>query len=141
MNKTTPTEASVDSCIAAIASERRRTDAATLLAWMRESTGLEPRMWGSIVGLGSYRYRYASGREGETMLVGFAARSSNLAVYGVDLDGSRHLLERLGPHTTGKGCLYLKRLDDVDEVAFKTLIANSVAATLAAHEPATGRGA
>lgn len=141
MNKTTPTEASVDSCIAAIASERRRTDAATLLAWMRESTGLEPRMWGSIVGLGSYRYRYASGREGETMLVGFAARSSNLAVYGVDLDGSRPLLERLGPHTTGKGCLYLKRLDDVDEVAFKTLIANSVAATLAAHEPATGRGA
>lgn len=141
MNKTTPTEASVDSCIAAIASERRRTDAATLLAWMRESTGLEPRMWGSIVGLGSYRYRYASGREGETMLVGFAARSSNLAVYGVDLDGSRPLLERLGPHTTGEGCLYLKRLDDVDEVAFKTLIANSVAATLAAHEPATGRGA
>jgi hypothetical protein len=84
-------------------------------------------MWGSsIVGFGSYHYKYASGREGDTMLVGFSPRKQNLTIYnmgGVDPDDDR--LKTLGKHTFGKGCLYIKRLDDIDPPTLKSLVASS----------------
>ena len=86
-------------------------------------------MWGtSIIGFGSYRYRYASGREGDSALASFAPRSQHLVIYLVGEFTGRHrsVLARLGPHKTGKGCLYLKRLDDVDHDALRELIDRSV---------------
>jgi hypothetical protein len=127
-NKTTPTDQRVEDFLNTIADEQKRNDSFTLVELIREVTGLEPTMWGSaIVGFGSYHYKYASGREGDTMLVGFSPRKQNLTIYnmgGVDPDDA--LLKKLGKHTTGKGCLYIKRLDDVDLPILKLLIAASV---------------
>jgi hypothetical protein len=85
---------------------------------------MEPRMWGSsIVGFGSYHYRYESGREGDSILAGFSPRKQNLTIYsmgGVDPDDE--LLKKLGKHTNGKGCLYIKRLDDIDLAVLRRLI-------------------
>ena len=130
-NKTVPTNQSVDDFLNAIEDEQKRNDSFALRDLMREVTGLEPRMWGSsIIGFGSYHYRYASGREGDTMLAGFSPRKQNLTIYnmgGVDPDDD--LLKKLGKHTTGKGCLYIKRLDDVDLPTLKRLIAASFTRT------------
>lgn len=123
-DKTVPTGQSVEQFLNAIADEQQRDDSFTLLRLMREVTGLEPQMWGSsIVGFGSYHYRYASGREGDTMLVGFSPRKQNLTIYsmgGIDLDEG--LFKKPGKHTTSKGCLYIKRLDDVDLPTLKLLL-------------------
>lgn len=111
-----------------IASARRREDAGTLLELMRRVTGQEPRLWGSIVGFGQYHYRYASGREGDAAAASFAARKGALTIYlpdGVDVHGD--LLARLGAHTTGVGCLYIKELNDVDLDVLQALIARSYA--------------
>jgi hypothetical protein len=111
--------------------ERRRADAARLVAIMREETGEEPAIWpGGIIGFGTYHYRYESGREGDTVKVGFAPRAPALVLYGLirrygmdaeDIE-NRELFERLGKYTTGKGCLYVKYLDDVDLDLLKALI-------------------
>ena len=96
---------------------------------MQEITGEPPAMWGtSIIGFGTYHYRYASGREGDSALASFAPRSQHLVIYLVGEFTGRHrsVLARLGPHKTGKGCLYLKRLDDVDHDALSELIDRSV---------------
>ena len=97
---------------------------------MRDATDAEPTMWGkSIVGFGRYRYKYASGRQGEFMLTGFSPRKNDLTVYiipGFDRYGD--LLDKLGKHRTGKSCLYLKRLSDVDLSVLQTLIQKSVQA-------------
>ena len=96
---------------------------------MREITGEPPVMWGSsIVGFGAYHYRYASGHEGDSALAGFSPRRQHLVVYLVGEFRDRHqaVLARLGPHKTGKGCLYIKRLDDVDLDALRELIDRSV---------------
>ena len=123
-NKTVPTDQNVEDFLNAIADEQKRNDSFMLVDLMREITRLEPQMWGSsIVGFGSYHYRYASGREGDMMLVGFSPRKQNLTIYnmgGIDSDDT--LLKKLGKHTTGKGCLYIKRLDDVDLPTLKSLI-------------------
>jgi hypothetical protein len=127
--KTNANEASVDDFLAGVEPEARREDCRTLATLMAEATGAEPRMWGSgIVGFGSYDYRYASGRTGRWFLTGFAPRKRSLTLYmmgGVERHGE--LLEQLGPHSHGKGCLYVKRLSDLDRGALEALIAASVA--------------
>jgi hypothetical protein len=129
--KTKPTKVSVESHIAAVANEEQRNDAQTLVALMRRVTRQEPRMWGpSIVGFGSYHYKYASGREGESALAAFAARGSDLVVYIAEsFEGRDGLLAKLGQHKTGKVCVYIRRLADVDLKVLETLVARSVAET------------
>jgi hypothetical protein len=129
--KTKPTEVSVESHIAALANEEQRNDAQTLVALMRKVTGQEPRMWGpSIVGFGSYHYKYASGHEGDSALAAFAARGRELVVYiEADLEGRDVLLSKLGKHKTGKVCVYIRRLADVDLKVLEELVARSVADT------------
>ena len=115
--KTKATEASVDHFIARIADPRQRADASKVADIMKEVTGSPPRMWGtSIVGFGTYHYRYASGHEGDAPLASFAPRAAHLVVYltGGYADRYARLLPGLGPHRTGKSCLYVKRLADVD---------------------------
>ncbi|MET7328182.1 DUF1801 domain-containing protein [Nonomuraea sp. NPDC005650] len=126
---TVPTDASVDDFLAAVSDTRRRADAERLRAILSEVTGEPAVMWGpSIVGFGSYRYTYASGRTGDWPLAGFSPRKQQLVVYLVGGFEERHasVLARLGPHRAGKGCLYLKRLDDVDESALRELIDRTV---------------
>src|SRR5215831_5442528 len=126
---TRPTDASVAGFLAGVPGEQRREDARRLCALMQEITGEPPAMWGtSIVGFGSYHYRYASGREGDSALASFSPRGQHLAIYlvGEFTDRHRSVLARLGPHKTGKGCLYVKRLDDVDSDALRELIDRSV---------------
>ncbi len=111
---------------------KRRRDAETMLAIMRRATGEEPRLWGTIVGFGQYHYRYASGREGDTAAAAFAARKAATTVYLVDGVGAHtEALERLGPHTTGVGCLYLKDLEAVDLEVLEEIIKTSYASLTA----------
>ena len=122
------TEASVAGFLAAVPDEQRRQDARRLCAMMREITGEPPTMWGtSIIGFGTYHYRYASGHEGDAPMASFSPRRQHLAIYLVGEFGDRYqpLLARLGPHKTGKGCLYLKRLDDVDHDVLRELVDRS----------------
>jgi hypothetical protein len=128
--KTKPTEVSAESHIAAIANEEQRNDAQRLVVLMRKVTKQEPRMWGpSIVGFGSYHYKYASGHEGDSALAGFAARGRELVVYIADFDGRDVLLAKLGEHRTGHVCVYIRRLANVDLKILKKLVARSVADT------------
>lgn len=105
----------------------RRRDADTMLGLMTRVTGQPAKMWGtSIVGFGSYHYRYASGREGDAPAAGFSPRKPATTIYLADGVGAHAaLIERLGPHTTGVGCLYLKNLDDVDLAALEAIVAAS----------------
>ncbi|MCH7231989.1 DUF1801 domain-containing protein [Glycomyces sp. L485] len=125
------TERDVEMVLDRVKVPRRRADAARLLAIMREVTGEEPALWpGHIIGFGEYHYRYATGREGDTVKVGFAPRAQALALYGLirrygeeaEQIENRDLLERLGAHTTGAGCLYIKYLDDVDLDVLRHLV-------------------
>lgn len=101
--------------VAGLQPERRRRDAETLLQLMGRVTGETPRLWGSIIGFGSYHYVYESGREGDTATVGFAPRKTACVIYLVDgIAAHADELSRLGPHTTGVGCLYLKDVSAVD---------------------------
>ena len=122
--KTQPTDQDVDRFLDSIADEQRREDCRAISEMMREATGDAPRMWGdSIVGFGSRRYRYASGREGDWFITGFSPRKQNLTLYlwyGFEQDGE--LMQRLGKHKIGKACLYIKRLADVDQAALRELI-------------------
>jgi Domain of unknown function (DU1801) len=126
---TRPTDTSVAGFLAGVPDERRREDARRLCAIMQEITGEPPAMWGtSIVGFGAYHYRYASGHEGDAPLAGFSPRRQQLVIYLASEFERRYqqVLARLGPHRAGKGCLYLKRLDDVDSDALRELIDRSV---------------
>jgi hypothetical protein len=123
------TDASVEAFLARVPDEHRREDARRLSAMMQEITGEPPVMWGtSIIGFGAYHYRYASGHEGDAPLASFSPRSQHLAIYLVGEFEDRHqsVLARLGPYKAGKGCLYLKRLDGVDDDALRELIDRSV---------------
>ena len=127
--KTTPTDASVDAYIDAVEDAQKREDCRAVAAMMAEATGAPARMWGSsIVGFGSYHYRYESGREGDFMETGFAARKRALTLY-VMSGFSEHgdLLAKLGKHKTGKSCLYVKRLADVDQDVLREMVERSVA--------------
>jgi hypothetical protein len=119
--------------------ETRRADAKALAGLMQKVTGDEPRMWGpSIVGFGSYHYTYESGREGDAPLVGFSPRKAANVLYGATgFAGAEKLLARLGRHTTGKGCLYIKKLADVDMNVLETLVEKAVAATRARYPKQT----
>jgi hypothetical protein len=122
-------EGSVEEFLAGVPDEQRREDSRLLCTMMQEITGEPPAMWGaSIIGFGTYHYRYASGHEGDSALASFAPRRQHLAIYLVGEFESRHrsVLARLGPHKSGKGCLYIKRLDDVDPDALRELIDRSV---------------
>jgi hypothetical protein len=122
--KTVPNKESVAGFIASVADERRRADAEQLCELMAKATGTEPVMWGpSIVGFGSYHYRYATGREGDSPAVGFSPRKAALTLYlPQGFDAHEALLAKLGPHTLGKSCLYVKRLSDVDEPTLRKLV-------------------
>lgn len=126
-NKTTPNDQNVEEFLNTIEDERKRKDSFTLLELMKQITGLEPKMWGSsIVGFGSYHYKYESGREGDTILTGFSPRKQNLTIYNMSgFEQHGDLLKQLGKHSLGKGCLYIKRLDDVDLPTLKSLIEES----------------
>ena len=121
---TTPTDADVTAFLDAVPDERRREDAQEVLDLMRAVSGVEPRMWGpSMVGFGRQPYRTADGKEREWFAVGLAPRKAALTLYGLTYYGSNtDLLERLGPHTTGKGCLYVKRLEEVDRDVLTELV-------------------
>ena len=125
--KTRPTEADVIEFLGNVDNDRRREDALALLELMREVTGEEPRMWGpSIVGFGSYHYRYQSGHEGDSFLAGFSPRKPNMTLYLMGgPDERQELLGRLGKHKTGKGCLYINKLQDVDLPTLRELIRQS----------------
>ena len=122
--RTRPTDADVAAFLDAVPDERRRDDARAVLDLMRTVSGAEPRMWGpSMVGFGRQPYRTADGKEHEWFAVGLAPRKAALTLYGLTYYGSNtDLLERLGPHTTGKGCLYVKRLEDVDREVLTELV-------------------
>jgi hypothetical protein len=106
--------------------EKRQRDARTMLALMRRVTGTEPTLWGTAVGFGSYHYRYESGREGDAAAVSFAPRKAALVVYLLDGVGAHEdRLARLGPHTTGVGCLYLKDLERVDLGVLEEIVTSS----------------
>jgi hypothetical protein len=129
--KTKPTKVSVERHIAAIANDEQRSDARSLVGLMRKVTKQEPRMWGpSIVGFGSYHYMYASGHEGDSALTGFAARGRELVVYIAEsFEGRDALLAKLGEHRSGKVCVYIRRLANVDLKVLEKLIARSIADT------------
>jgi len=126
-NKTTPNDQNVEQFLNDIEDERKRKDSFTLLELIRQVTGMEPKMWGSsIVGFGSYHYKYESGREGDTILAGFSPRKQNLTIYNMGgFEQHGDLLKKLGKHTMGKGCLYIKRLDEIDLPTLKSLIEES----------------
>jgi hypothetical protein len=128
-NKTKATEASVAAHLAAIADDSRRQDCELLAQVMARATNEPPKMWGaSIVGFGSYHYRYESGHEGDACLVGFAARKGDISLYLMGgFPGRESLLARLGRHKLGKACLYLRRLSDVDLAVLEELVARSAA--------------
>jgi len=126
--KTKPTKQSVDSFIKKIPDPETREDCFTITKLMKEATNCEPRMWGSsIVGFGTRHYKYASGREGDWPLIGFSPRKQNLTLYIMSgFDSHTELLKKLGKHSVGGGCLYVKRLSDIDLPTLKKLIRASV---------------
>jgi hypothetical protein len=129
-NKSKPTKASVAAFIDAVTDRARRADAKALVRLMQSAAGEKPRMWGpSIIGFGSCHYRYESGREGDMPLIGFSPRKAATVLYNVTRSSdSQALLAKLGKHTTGKGCLYIKKLVDVDQGVLEAMIVKSLAA-------------
>lgn len=127
-NKTKARKASVTGFMNSIEDPQKRADARKVAAMMRRVTGKRAKMWGSsIVGYGTYHYKYASGREGDSMIAGFSPRKQALTVYIMAGFGRYdELMAKLGKHKTGKSCLYIKRLSDVDEKVLEQLIAESV---------------
>ena len=126
--KTTPGASNVAQFIATIQDEHQRSDAKALLRLLEEVSGEPPTMWSaSIVGFGRYHYRYASGRQGDTFVVGFAPRARNITLYlSGYLDQHQTLLDQLGKHQRGKSCLYIKQLSDVDQAVLRQLLAAAV---------------
>lgn len=126
-NKTHATDASVDAFLAAVEPEQRRADGRILLDMMTRITGEPPVMWGpSIIGFGTEHYRYESGREGDMPRIAFSPRKAQLVLYlATSLPERESLLAKLGKHSTGKACLYITRLTDVDMVVLEELIARS----------------
>ena len=128
-NKTKPTQASPHAFIDGVGNDQQRNDARELVALMQEITGKPPKMWGpNIVGFDAYHYTYESGREGDAPVAAFSPRKDALVLYlGPSLDNAS-LLTRLGKHKAGKGCLYVKKLDDVDRTVLRALVEASLRA-------------
>ncbi|MGZ8846701.1 MAG: DUF1801 domain-containing protein [Pyrinomonadaceae bacterium] len=120
--KTKPTKQIVEKFIKSIPNEETREDCRTIAKLMTEATGAEPQMWGaSIVGFGVKHYKYASGREGDWPIIGFSPRKQNLTLYAM-AGWDKELLKSLGKHSVTKGCLYIKRLSDVNLSTLKKII-------------------
>lgn len=120
------TSSEVTAHLATVRSAVRRRDAETMVELMRRVTGEEPRMWATVVGFGQYHYRYSSGREGDAAAAGFAARAAATTVYLSDgVAAHAEMLTKLGPHTTGVGCVYLKNLDDIDLEVLEAIVRRS----------------
>ena len=128
-NKTQATVARVEDFVTVIADENQRADARSLIAMMMRLSGEPATMWGpSIIGFGRYRYRYDSGREGEMCRIGFSPRKGQTVLYLIDgFEGHAELMAKLGKHKTGKSCLYVKRLSDIDLVALEDMCRSSLA--------------
>jgi hypothetical protein len=127
-NKTKPSKLSVAAFIAALP-DPRRAEAKALVKLMQSASGEKPKMWGpSIIGFGSYHYHYESGREGDMPLVAFSPRKAAIVLYGLRGSSSDAQLAQLGKHTSGKGCVYLKKLADADQHALQSLVAKAVSA-------------
>ena len=126
--KTKPNDQDVEAFLNSVEDEDKRQACFTVMKIMEDVTGAEARMWGdSIVGFGTYRYKYASGREGEWMLTGFSPRKRNLTLYIMSgFDDYDQLLGELGKYTTGKSCLYIKKIEDVDLDVLRQLVDQSV---------------
>lgn len=126
--KTKRNKGDVDAFLNNVSDERKREDSFAILDLMRQATEKEPEMWGdSIVGFGSYHYKYKSGREGDWFLTGFSPRKQNLTLYIMSgFDDYDQLLSKLGKHSTGKSCLYIKKIEDVDVNVLKELVQKSV---------------
>lgn len=127
-NKTQPTKVRVSDFLGAVENPKRRADARKVASMMRRATGKRATMWGSsIVGFGKYHYRYESGREGDFMLTGFSPRKQNLVVYIVPgFKPFESQMSKLGKYKTGRSCLYINKLEDVDEKVLEKLIKDSV---------------
>lgn len=123
-NKTTETEKSVVDFINVIDDEVKRKDAFEIVKIMQEITGFESKMWGpSIIGFGTYHYKYASGHEGDAPLIGFSPRKAAISLYiHIPADQREELLSKFGKHKTSKGCIYIKKLSDIDLNVFKEMI-------------------
>ncbi len=123
-NKTQPTSLSVSDFIAQVESEQKRKDCLAIAEMMQEATEAEPKIWGdSMIGFGVYHYKYASGREGDWFLTGFAPRKQNISLYIMaGFKRYEELMAKLGKYKTGKSCLYINKLDDVDVAVLKELI-------------------
>ena len=126
--KTKPTDQNVTKFIESVTEGERRSDCVTLLDLMRDATGEEPKMWGSsIIGFGSYHYKYESGREGDWMATGFSPRKNDLTLYITSgFERYPELMKKLGKYKTGKSCLYIKKLRDVDMAVLRELVEKSV---------------
>jgi len=135
-NKTKPTKVSAAGFINALEDPAKRADAKALLKLMQSAAGEQPKMWGpSIIGFGSYHYKYDSGREGDMPVIAFSPRKPATVLYGVTgSSDAPALLAKLGKHTTGKGCLYIKKLADVDQQVLQALVVKALAAKRARHQ-------
>ena len=127
-NKTTETDNPVEHFINAVDDDKKRQDCEEILAIMKKVTRREPKMWGSsMVGFGNYHYKYASGKEGDFFITGFSPRKAALTIYIMPgFSGYADLMEQLGPHKTGKSCLYVKNLDVINRDVLQQLITQSV---------------
>jgi hypothetical protein len=125
--KTQKNDGDVETYLNSVQHEKRREDSFVVLELMKEVTGQVPKMWGgSIVGFGDYHYKYESGREGDWFLTGFAPRKQALTLYIMaGFEGSGELMAKLGKYTTGKSCLYIKKIEDVDQEVLRELVAKS----------------
>jgi len=125
--KTTETTQSVSSFVKTIEDKQRQKDCFEIIEIIQKQSGFEPKMWGpSIIGFGSYHYKYESGHEGDAPLVGFSPRKSEFALYIANFDGKEDLLKKFGKHKTAKACVYIKKLEDIDVAVLKKLVTGSV---------------
>ena len=126
--KTKLNDGDVNEFINSIESEQKRNDSFKIIEMMKKITKSEPKMWGdSIIGFGNYHYKYASGREGDWFLCGFSPRKQNLSIYIMSgFNKYENILSKLGKHKTGKGCLYVKNLEEIDLKVLENLIKQSV---------------
>jgi len=126
-NKTKQTEKNLTDFLNTVEDEEKRIDCFELVKMMEQVTGLQPKMWGpAIIGFGSYHYKYESGHEGDMCILGFSPRKQNISLYILDgSDATNNLLKKLGTYKTGKGCLYIKKLSDVDTKVLKQIMQSS----------------
>lgn len=127
-NKTIETQNSVADFLTTITDEKKRKDCSTIIDLITEHTGLEPKMWGtSIVGFGIYHYKYESGHEGTAPLAGIASRTNAITLYlGSDFDKKEELLSKFGKYKTGKGCIYIQELEDINTGILTKMVKNSI---------------